>query len=388
MADLFNNLLDSLDSLTETQITELLSRLEVKRSGQKNKTDKQGLVTADGQIIACPHCGSVSVKKHGRKDNRQRYYCKDCHKTFSSTARTMFYHSRLTREQWMGLLKGLVLNLSLNKIADDIGTSVKAVWYNKQKVMSLLSEMFVDQDRFTDIAECDEYSVHLSFKGKRDPSFFIYKLGRMPRHHRSIGEKIEYLQKAGLWDRLQSDQAFLNELLYGDKWLEGTNKDSVCILSGKDRSGNLYLNPVCVGSIESSHISRSFKGRFEPDAIMVTDGNNSYNWFAEYENVHHVQILSRLRVQGPYNLGRIDAIHSKMSAYWPVARENLPSTKYLDLNVMLFWWLEKNRDLTTKQQVEELYAYISERGTFSITYEKLKNRSLQLDTKGIIPAFI
>jgi len=74
----------------------------------------------------------------------------------------------------------------------------------------------------------------------------------------------------------------------------------------------------------------------------------------------------------------------QLSAYWPEQRENLPSTKYLDLNVILFWWLEKNKGLTTKQQVEELYAYISERGSFSITYDKLKSRSLQLDTKGIL----
>ena len=39
-------------------------------------------------------------------------------------------------------------------------------------------------------------------------------------------------------------------------------------------------------------------------------------------------------------------------------KENLPATKYLDCDIMLFSWLEKNKDLTTKQMVDELYLYM------------------------------
>jgi len=52
---------------------------------------------------------------------------------------------------------------------------------------------------------------------------------------------------------------------------------------------------------------------------------------------------------------------------------------------MLFWWLEKNKDLTTKQLVEELYALICNLIKDPITYQELKNRKMDLDTKGIIP---
>lgn len=66
-------------------------------------------------------------------------------------------------------------------------------------------------------------------------------------------------------------------------------------------------------------------------------------------------------------------------------QKNLSTTKYLDCDIMLFWWLEKNKDLTTKQQVEELYSYICNLISGPITYEGLKRRKLQLDTKGLIP---
>ncbi|BCK81337.1 hypothetical protein MM50RIKEN_11000 [Vescimonas coprocola] len=52
---------------------------------------------------------------------------------------------------------------------------------------------------------------------------------------------------------------------------------------------------------------------------------------------------------------------------------------------MLFWWLEKNKDLTTKQMVDELYSLICNRINDPITYKELKSKKLGLDTKGIIP---
>lgn len=68
-----------------------------------------------------------------------------------------------------------------------------------------------------------------------------------------------------------------------------------------------------------------------------------------------------------------------------LGKENLPATKYLDCDIMLFWWLEKNKDLTTKQMVDELYSLICNRINDPITYKELKSKKLGLDTKGIIP---
>lgn len=384
MADLFDEMLNSIDSLSDDQLDMLLSILEVKKSGQE-KAKEAGLLVDDGQIIACPHCGSATIKKHGKSQGKQRYMCKDCGKTFLNSIGTMFHHSKLNSYQWKELLKGMVLNLSLSKIAENMGICPSAVWYNRQKVLDMLASKFIDQDKFVDIVECDEYAVHLSFKGKRDANFFVNILGRLPRHHRNYAEKVEYLKKNGLWEDLQKDPERLEGLLTGDTYVRGTNKDSVCILTGKDRSGNLYLEPTCVGSIETRHIQQKLKNRLAPDAILVTDCNNSYNWFAEYENIHHEQILASRHAKGPYSLARVNAIHSKLAAYWPDTTGRLPATKYLDLSLMLFWWLEKNSDLTAPEQVEKLFSYLSDPIEYYTSYESLQNRTLPLDTKGLIP---
>ena len=245
-----------LGSLTDDELNELLSRLEIEKSRRDQPEDTKGLTVKDGNIVACYHCGSVEFKKHGKKDGHQRYRCKDCGKTFMETSNTMLYRSKLSAEQWKKLIKGIVQHLTLSQIAEEVGISTSGVWYNRQKILDCMCSMFKEQDQFTDIAEFDEYEVHMSFKGKRDPAFFVNTLGRLPRHHRSIKDKINYLKEAGLWAGLQQNPDRLEHLLYGDSYVKGTKRDSVCILTGKDRSGNLLLEPTCLGSIEARHVEQ------------------------------------------------------------------------------------------------------------------------------------
>lgn len=388
-----DTILKAPSKLTDKQLATLLSRLEVEKS--RRETGKQH--TKDAEVHSCPVCKSTTYVKCGKTAaGTQRYKCKSCGKIFTPQINLLFKNSHLTQEQWAELVRGIVDELSLTKIAQNIGTSVKTAWYNKTKIATVLSQIYPTQDSFIDIAECDECFVHLSFKGKRNPDFFINTLHRMPRHHRSKEEKIEYLKNAGLWDQVSSNPKHLAELLYGDYNQPGTNRDNVCILSGKDRSNHLYMKPACVGNIQSNHVEAHFQNRFADDAILVTDENNAYKWFAEYTGIHHEQINSNLHVKGPYSLSRINAFHSDLRGYWPKTKNKYPATKYLDLGLMIFWWLEKNKG-PTEQQAKELLATISTLQTptdpdlakqFAITYLTLKNRPLPLDTKHIIPDYV
>lgn len=134
-----------LGSLTDDELSELLSRLEIEKSRRKQPEDTKGLTIKDKNIVACPHCGSVDIKKHGKKDGHQRYRCKDCGKTFIETSNTMLYRSKLTTEQWKKLIEGIVQHLSLSKIAENIGISPSGVWYNRQKILDCMKSIFVEQ---------------------------------------------------------------------------------------------------------------------------------------------------------------------------------------------------------------------------------------------------
>lgn len=255
--------------------------------------------------------------------------------------------------------------------------------------MDIIAKKFGAQDKIADIGECDEYSVHLSFKGKKDPDFFVRRLGRMPRTHMSRAEKLEYLERNGLLSLFDKKPEALEALLSGTTYLVGTNKDSVCILTAKDRGGNLFISPVCVGGITSDNVNEQFKDRFEPDAIMVTDGSNAYKDFAELENIEYKQINADKHSEGPFSLARVNALHSQLNRYWPQGSGKLPATKYIDLYTMFFWWLQKRSNLTTEQKVDELYSYIVNQTGDSISseqhisYDELNSRQLPIDTKGI-----
>ena len=270
MADFFKEMLTDIDKLSNEQVNQLMAALEVKRAG--GQTTKDSIKENDETPLACPHCGSISLKRHGKAGGRQRYRCKDCCKTFCETSQTLMHHSRLSPAQWKGLLLGMVQNLTLQEIANTINTSVTTVWFNKQKVCMTLEEAYRNYaGQFIDIVECDEYYTTVSFKGKRDPTFFINVLGRMPRHHMTLEEKMDYLSKHGL--------------------LEGLKKD-----------------------------------------------------------------LER-------------AEHAKLAAFYPRQEERNPATKYLGLQLKLFWWLEVNGGLSTQEKVDTLYGMIKGRNKLECNHD-------------------
>lgn len=164
------------------------------------------------------------------------------------------------------------------------------------------------------------------------------------------------------------------------------SNEQTCILACKDRSQNLYVNPVCVGRLETEDLTKNLAGRFASDAIMVTDSYNAYLSFAKNERIQLEQIEPGKHAKGAYNLSRINSTHNKLKAYWSTERGRQPATKYMDLSLMLFWWLEKNGTLSTMEKVEKLEDILAEQmDTTGANYEGITNREITLNTKGLFP---
>ncbi len=75
-----------LGSLTEDEFSELLSSMEIEKSRREQPEDSKGLTVKEEKIIAYPHCGSATIKKHGKRNGKQKYNCKDCGKMFTETS--------------------------------------------------------------------------------------------------------------------------------------------------------------------------------------------------------------------------------------------------------------------------------------------------------------
>lgn len=387
MSDFYDQFVNSLDDLSLADLQKLHSLISAKLP--KNKTPTENKDLGGDTLNCCPKCGSTNYKKHGTKDGRQRYICKDCKKTFSESNATIFYHSRLSTGQWKELLRGMIDRLSTTEISKNVGISQPAVWYNMQKVFEVLAKVYGKQDTFIDIAEADETFTHTSFKGKRNAEYFIKYLRRMPRHQRSREEKIEYLMKYGLYDELAMyepdylEQLLSDDVLTYDRGI--SNRDQTNIVVCTDRNRNLFVSPVSVGKLTSDDATKALGGRFANDAILVTDENNAYNELAESEGIQLEQILSTKHVKGPFNLARINAICDNLKDFLGPDKYR-PATKYLDLWLMFYIWLEKNKELNTYQKRDLLFDLISDnRHNMSMNYDKHTERELTLNTKGLYP---
>lgn len=338
----------------------------------------------------CEKCGSDRVIKHGTSSNGSpRYICKNCKKTITISKNTRIRYSKLEENEWHDYLEGLIFNLSIPLLSKKTGISRTNCWVNKIKVCMAIYEKYSEQVKeFKGTVQADEFYAPVSFKGKKDARFFIYTLGRMPRHHRSVKERIDYLQKNDLYDELKAnDPDFLEELISGEseKKYKGISRDQTCILTCMDSKENLYAKPVCVSAISSKHL-KELKGKFKEANVLVTDGEDSYRSLAKSENLLHEQVLAEKHVKGNFNLGNINGLHSKLNKFWNAKDGRSPSTKYMDLEIMLFWWIEQNNDLSLEEQIRKLYNLLIEvYGEITVDYKEISKHKMSLDTKGYFP---
>lgn len=398
-------------NLTEAQIADLISTLTVMQ--KENKVSKRGkkvVLSAEllellekctlnrGAALSCPKCGSVSVSKNGKRNGRQRYLCKDCHRTFGDTYGTLLYHSRLSVAQWKQFLTLTLYNTSLNKIKRDMGINRVTAWFNRHKVCSLIHQIEGEQDGFPSIVEGDEFYVPLSFIGERNKAFFLEGLQRMPRHHRNRADKYEYVEQAGYevkdvedMDGFQNDDTIpsglkiskeLNGLDKEARRKRGISNEQVCVLTAVDKAENTYLSPSCLGKIEPRHLEQQWGGRFAEDSILVTDSLRAYKTFANHNKVHLRQIPSGKHASGPFNLGKVNAYHSRLTDFMDWYKE--VASKYLDHYLALFRWQEKHRKHRTAEQVKILLDMLTRGVSERVMLKELKYKSMPFDTKGLI----
>lgn len=233
MSDFFSDIMKNgaLDSLTADQLDELILRAQAIRSEQQNGKEET-------RIDACLHCGSIAIKKHGTTSKGSiRMICKDCGKTFTISENP---NTRLTKSQMSALFTGVIENLPIGQLAERMGVSRSTAHRHKIQIGDILYHRManslgaVDKNGkptfvFEGITQCDEWYCPVSFKGKRDPEFFIWKLKRFPRHNMTVEEQNEYLRVHGFWEQVTAIPGYLRELRDNTKtYKRGISNEQVC----------------------------------------------------------------------------------------------------------------------------------------------------------------
>ena len=91
-------------------------------SQPQGNLDRLAALIADSRSMqrCCPHCACRQLNRHGQANNRQRFRCRQCHRTFNDLTGTPLARLRL-REKWLDYIVMLREARSVRSAAAQVG---------------------------------------------------------------------------------------------------------------------------------------------------------------------------------------------------------------------------------------------------------------------------
>jgi transposase-like protein len=286
-----NSSFEQLEQLTSQLAIEqkklLINLLEGQVSGQ---SCLEILSMHQDKASQCPHCQSQQIKRNGKVNLRQRYFCHACKKSFMSTYNTPFYRLR-TPEKWLRYLECMINSLSIRRSAKDslVNKNTSFLW--RHKFLKLLNRQ--SDTHLSGIVEMDETMFRYSEKGS-------HKLSR-PSHKRGK-------DKAG----------------------RGRAKgDWVAVLVARDRQKQTFDKKLESATGESLY--QLLKEHIDKDSVICSDGFRTYGVLAKKLNMAHksINLTKGIRVrEKAFHIQNVNSYHSRLHGW--MERFHGVATKYLD----------------------------------------------------------
>lgn len=245
--------------------------------------------------VVCLKCGSKNIRKHGIvgcEIEHQRYYCKDCHQTFTELYNSPLHATKLEIDVWYEyIVRMLTGGYSLRKLAEELEINLKTAFYWRHKILYALRD-FLMSDKVGGVVETDETYFLQSFKGQK---------WLLPRPARKRG---------------------------GKATKRGISNEQVCVMTSTDHKGKYLADLVCYGRVSHNSIERFFDNRIEPNSIIVTDEHKSYLRFAKENHFKLKQVKrGKHKVDEIYHIQNINNFHSRLKKF--MGGFNGVATKYL-----------------------------------------------------------
>lgn len=192
---------------------------------------------------ACVRCGSIGiVRRRCAGSGDQRWYCKDCKRTFMVNIGRVLGMSKLPVETWMTYMEAFIDQLPLRDCMDKCGAGPRTAWYMSWCIIECIQRYnpsfnAVARDR----VEIDETYFRDSYKG--------YRKGAMPCPARKSGKKAAK---------------------------RGQSKQQVCVVTGIDDTGASFLVVSGRGMLGKERAYKALVGRIGKGALVVTDKAGAY----------------------------------------------------------------------------------------------------------------
>ncbi|WP_187834310.1 IS1595 family transposase [Helicobacter pylori] len=260
----------------------------------KNKNKENLKTPIQKEIKECPHCKSTSFVKNGKKDNRQRFSCKACSKTFTYTNNTILFSTKKDIKVWKRFIHCMVEKYSLKKTAQICNIDITTAFYWRHKILDTLQDI-QNGVKLDGIVEADETYFPLSFKG----------------HHRNF--KLPRLSKK------RGTQAAKR----------GLSKEQVCVTSGVNLNGKSIAKVSNLGKLKIKDLEKVLTNKVSKGSIFVTDSFKAYLKLANDMELSHIRIPKKRYRLGSFNIQTINSYHSHLKDMIKHKFKGV-ATKYLD----------------------------------------------------------
>ena len=286
-------LINKIESLLPDKLEELAKFIDNLLSTKiQDKLTNQAYQIEDKKIT-CDRCSTSYVVKNGLKNGTQRYKCKNCNKFFSINTNSILSHSKITYNQLMIIIKGVLDLKPLCEICVDAKLSIVETYYTEIKIFETLEKTYSDV-KLKGIVQVDEQYFKLNLKGTKKEN--------MPRKSRKSGSQ---------------------------NLTSGISNEQVCVIEAIDEYDNIIMNVVGSGPPSTETISKCLKGKIAEGSILVTDSKSSYVRFAKDNNLILKQIpAGKHSVETIYNLNDLNSLMFEVETYVNYIKRGI-STRHL-----------------------------------------------------------
>lgn len=318
--------------MTKSELQQL--KTEVESLLERETVNERESITT---VEVCPFCGSEHIKKNGKSSSKQRYYCNECHKSFSETTNTFIFHSKVTEQQWISFIDYEIARLPLREEAHFLDLSVTTCYFMRHKLYQAVDKLQLNE-KLENKTELDSAYFKINLKGT--------KTENMPRYSKKRGNTSAY---------------------------SGISHHKICVVTAIDENDHMIMNIAGLGP-ENSEKYSLLSSRFDDVDLIVSDSKPCIQQFSNLIEVRN----DIIRVKPTYKnykseegntLGDVNELienyRTSSKIYHGV------STRYLQ-GYMNFYVYRKQLLYRIKRKEAARYVFEQVKGVLSSSHDELQ----------------
>lgn len=289
----------------------------------------------NNESVVCPVDATHKIVKNGKDRNqKQRYKCLDCGKTFSVTSQTLSSNTSQSIGKWVEFILGLFNALSCEQLSEKCKISTTTAWQWRLKIFEAIDDI-QNNVQLSGVVFADDTRVPYNFKGNHGDEFIA------PRQSRKRGNQ---------------------------NTINNCHKNTICVLCSLDSKGNSFSRCIGFGNPSGKRLSDGFINKLSVDesTVLVTDGAQSFSRVVQDYAIpkweKRITITKNGKkypnMLGQFHIQQINGYHSRLKNYLRPFKS--VASRYLPGYLLVFDYMENNKELTKKQMALKILNHMAQ----------------------------